>query len=182
MRLPPIENPPGIFLKIAYWFSKKQFGKVLTPMKVVYARKPELLRFAMKIAKFEDRQNSLSPDLRIFIKYAAAAQNGCSFCTDIALAKAVKDKIGISKFTALLDESNQTAFSEKERAVFNFIKEYADEKKTSEATFAALQKNFSDTEIIEILALNAFEHFYNALNIPLGIESDGLRQIAESKN
>ena len=34
MRLRSIENPSGIFLKIAYWFSKKQFGKVLTPMKI----------------------------------------------------------------------------------------------------------------------------------------------------
>lgn len=182
MRLQPIEKPPGIFLKIAYWVSRKQFGTVLTPMKVVYARKPELLKFAMKITKFEDKQNSLSPDLRIFIKYAAAAKNGCTFCTDSALAKAVKNKIGTAKFTALLDESKHDSFSEKERAVFDFIKEYADEKRTSDATFAALQRNFSDTEIIEILALNAFEHFYNALNIPLEIESDGLRQIAEGRN
>ena len=181
MRLQSIENPSGIFLKIAYWFSKKQFGKVLTPMKIIYARKPELLKFSLKITKFEEKQNSLSPDLRIFIKYAAAAQNGCSFCTDIALAKAVKDKLGTAKFTALLDESKQDSFSEKERAVFDFIKEYADEKSTSDVTFAALKANFNDTEIVEIIALNAFEHFYNALNIPLGIESDGLRQLAENK-
>lgn len=177
MRLQPIENPPGIFLKIAYWVSRKRFGKVLTPMKIIYARKPELLRFSLKITKFEDKQNSLSPELRIFIKYAAAANNGCSFCTDIALAKAVKDKISTAKFTALLDESNHAAFSEKERAVFNFIKEYADEKRTSDATFAALQANFKDTEIVEIIALNAFEHFYNALNIPLEIESDKLQNL-----
>lgn len=179
MRLQPIENPPGIFLKIAYRFSRKQFGKVLTPMKIIYARKPELLKFSLKITKFEEQQNSLSPEMRIFIKYAAAANNGCTFCTDIALAKAVKDKIGTAKFTALLDESSRAAFSEKERAVFNFIKEYADEKRTSDATFAALKLNFNDTEIVEILALNAFENFYNALNIPLEIESDGLRSLAE---
>lgn len=174
MRLEPIEKPSSIFLKIAYFVSKRQFGKVLSPMKVIYARKPQLLNFAMKIAKFEDRQNSLSNEMRVFIKYAAAAQNGCSFCTDIALAKAVKDQIGTEKFTALLDETKQDSFTEKERAVFNFIKQYAEEKRTSDEVFAALQKNFSETEIVEILALNAFEQFYNAMTIPLEIESDGL--------
>lgn len=179
MRLEAIEKPPSIFLKIAYFVSKQQFGKVLTPMKVIYARKPQLLNFAMKIAKFEDKQNSLSKEMRVFIKYAAAAQNGCSFCTDIALAKAVKEKLGTEKFTALLDETKHDSFTEKERAVFNFIKEYAQEKRTSDAVFAALQKNFTETEIVEILALNAFEHFYNALTIPLQIESDGLQKIAK---
>ena len=180
MRLQSIENPPGIFLKIAYWVSRKQFGKVLTPMKVIYARKPELLKFAMKITKFEEKQNSLAPELRIFIKYAAAANNGCTFCTDIALAKAVKEKIGTAKFAALTDESKHDSFTAKERAVFDFIREYAAEKRTSDAVFAALKANFKDTEIVEILALNAFEHFYNALNIPLGIESDGLQNLAEN--
>lgn len=179
MRLEPIEKPKSIFMKIAYFVSKSQFGKVLTPMKVIYARKPQLLNFAMKIAKFEDKQNSLSNEMRVFIKYAAAAQNGCSFCTDIALAKAVKDKLGTEKFTALLDATKQDSFTEKERAVFNFIKQYAEEKRTSDEVFAALQKNFNETEIVEILALNAFEQFYNALTIPLQIESDELEKLAE---
>lgn len=178
MRLEPIEKPSGIFLKIAYFVSRQQFGKVLTPLKVIYARKPQLLNFAMKIAKFEDKQNSLSKDMRVFIKYAAAAQNGCAFCTDIALAKAVKDKLGTDKFTALLDETKRGALSEKERAVFDFIEEYANEKRTSDAVFKSLQTHFSEKEIVEVIALNAFEHFYNAMAIPLEIESDGLEAIA----
>jgi alkylhydroperoxidase family enzyme len=46
----------------------------------------------------------------------------------------------------------------------------------SDKTFSELGKHFSDTEIIEILALNAFEQFYNALTIPLEIGSDGLQK------
>ncbi|NJM53415.1 MAG: hypothetical protein HC846_08490 [Blastocatellia bacterium] len=58
--------------------------------------------------------------------------------------------------------------------------EYNINRKVSDASFAALQKYFSETEIIEILALNAFEQFYNAMKIPLDIESDGLEKLAES--
>src|SRR5689334_2247561 len=102
MRLEAIENPSNPWLKMAYWVSKKQFGKVLSPLKVIYSRKLPLLQFAMKIAKFEEKQNSLAPELRLLIKIAAATENGCTFCQDIALAQAVKGKIGTEKFVALI--------------------------------------------------------------------------------
>jgi alkylhydroperoxidase family enzyme len=183
MRLEPIEKPKSIFLKLAYWFSCRQFGVVLTPMKVIYARKPPLLSLAMKMSKFEEKQTSLPEDLRLFIKTATATLNGCTFCQDIALAQAVRGKIGTEKFTALLrnDDARLSAFTEKERAALAVIKEYDALKKVSDETFAELKKHFSETEIVEILALTAIEHFYNALTIPLEIESDGLRQIAEQR-
>jgi AhpD family alkylhydroperoxidase len=179
MRLEAIEKPANPLLKIAYWFSKKQFGKVMTPLKVIYARKFPLLQFAMKISKFEEKQNSLPPELRLLIKIAAATENGCTFCQDIALAQAVKGKIGTEKFVALASgEPERAAFDEKERAVLAVIRQYAAERKVSDGNFAALRKHFDETQIVEILALNAFEQFYNALTIPLEIESDGLQVLA----
>ena len=182
MRLQPIENPKSLFIKIAYWFTKRQYGKVMSPLKVIYARKPELLSFAMKIAKFEEKQNSLSPELRLLIKVATATQNGCTFCQDIALAHAVKGKIGTEKFVALItkNEAKMSVFSEKEQIVLTVLEEYNIERNVSDETFAELRKHFTETEIIEILALNAFEHFYNAMTIPLKIESDGLQKLAEN--
>ena len=38
--LPPIERPKGIVKKLAYYFTRRQFGKVLTPLKVHSARLP----------------------------------------------------------------------------------------------------------------------------------------------
>jgi AhpD family alkylhydroperoxidase len=181
MRLETIENPSNPLLKIAYWFSRRQFGKVMTPLKIIYARKFPLLQFAMKIAKFEEKQTNLPPDLRLLIKIAAATENGCTFCQDIALAQAVKGRIGTEKFVALVgkDETKESVFTEKERSVLAVIRQYAAERKVSDENFAALQKHFDETQIIEILALNAFEQFYNALTIPLEIESDGLQKLAE---
>ena len=155
----------------------------MSPLKVIYARKPELLSFAMKIAKFEEKQNSLSPEIRLLIKVATATQNGCTFCQDIALAHAVKGKIGKEKFIALIekDEAKLEIFSEKERAVLRVLDEYNTNRKVSDASFAELQKYFNETEIVEILALNAFEQFYNSMTVPLEIGSDGLEKLAEGK-
>src|SRR5207245_10023101 len=41
--LPPIEKPRGLMMKLAYYFTRKQFGKVLTPVKLHSARLPAAL-------------------------------------------------------------------------------------------------------------------------------------------
>ena len=38
--LPPIEKPGGLIIKLAYYFTRRQFGKVVTPLKVHSARLP----------------------------------------------------------------------------------------------------------------------------------------------
>jgi hypothetical protein len=38
--LPPIEKPKGLMMKLAYYFTRRQFGKVITPLKVHSARLP----------------------------------------------------------------------------------------------------------------------------------------------
>lgn len=183
MRLRSIENPRGFLLKIAYWFSRRRYGKVLSPLKIIYSRQLPLLFIALKIDKFVENQSSLPADLRFFIKLAAATRNGCGFCTDLALAHAVGERIGTEKFNALLSEedSERAVLSDKERAVFNFVKEYSASKKISDESFAGLQSLFSEQQLVEIVAIHAFEQYFNALAIPLELESDGLQKFALSK-
>ena len=182
MRLKPIENPRNWLVKIAYWWSKREFGKVIMPMKVIYARKPKLMFLANKIYQFQEKNVSLEPSLRLLIQTQVSALNGCAFCNDISLAQAVKKNLGAEKFIALGDsiETKSAAFSEKEQAVIAFVGEYADNRKVSDDTFAKLREFFDETEIIEIVAINAFEHYFNAFAVPLEIESDELRRLAET--
>jgi hypothetical protein len=45
--LPPIEKPQRLLLKLAYYFTRRQFGKVLTPLKVHSARLPAAFGLSM---------------------------------------------------------------------------------------------------------------------------------------
>jgi hypothetical protein len=47
--LAPIEQPKELMMKLAYFFTRRQFGKVLTPLKVHSARLPAA--FGMFYAK-----------------------------------------------------------------------------------------------------------------------------------
>jgi hypothetical protein len=45
--LPPIEKPEALMLKLAYYFTRRQFGKVLTPLKVHSVRLPSAFRLVL---------------------------------------------------------------------------------------------------------------------------------------
>ncbi len=54
--LPPIEKPQGLMMKLAFYFTRRQFGRVLTPLKVHSARLPPAFgMFYGKVAKLDPR-------------------------------------------------------------------------------------------------------------------------------
>jgi alkylhydroperoxidase family enzyme len=61
------------------------------------------------------------------------------------------------------------------------VEEATRDKRVSDATFAAMREHFTDEQIVAITWLNAVENYFNLLNGPLEIESDGLCLIAERR-
>jgi AhpD family alkylhydroperoxidase len=92
LRLRPIERPRGLLLRLFNWLVRKQMGKVMMPAKVIYARFPSLLWRNMLLYHLLDRGLSIESELRHLIEVHVAAVNGCSFCHDIHLASAMRDR------------------------------------------------------------------------------------------
>ena len=111
----------------------------------------------------------------------AAMLNRCEFCEDIAKAQAVQQKIGLEKFQDLDSYARSSAFSDREKAALAYVDEATRQKQVADPTFDELRKHFSEREIVEITVLNAIENFYNLINIPLDIPSDGLLEIAQKR-
>jgi len=66
--LPPVEKPQGLMMKLAYYFTRRQFGKVLTPLKVHSARLPTAFGlFYSKIGKL-DKKLLLPPETVLLIR------------------------------------------------------------------------------------------------------------------
>jgi len=78
MRLEPIEKPKGLMMRIAFWMTRRQFGKVMTPMKVVIARMPRSLRLTYEITKFELKGIRLGHELHFMVGTLASQINGCT--------------------------------------------------------------------------------------------------------
>jgi len=181
MRLQPIEKPKGLMMRVAYWMTRRQLGKVMTPMKVIYPRMPGAMKVAYEISKFEMKGIRLEPELKFMVTTLAAQINGCGFCLDIGRAMAIRERVGMEKLNALADYRTSPLFSGRERAALAYAEEATRNKRVSDATFEELRKHFNEREIVEITWLNAVENYYNLINLPLEIESDGFCAIAQEK-
>ena len=179
--LPPIEKPQGLLMKLAYYFTHRQFGKVLTPLKVHSARLPTAFGlFYTKIAKL-DKKLQLPAETALLIREQVARINVCLFCMDIGRSFAVKASMNEAKFEALEQYSTSSLFTEKERAALDYATELTRNKKVNPETFARMSRYYSEREICEIVWLVASEHVYNMTNIGLNIHSDMLCDISRKK-
>lgn len=178
-RLKPIEHPKSLKLKIAYWYTERLMGKVITPLKVHYARFPEGLGLSQELVKAEERC-TIDSKLKHLIKVYVATLNGCAFCIDIGKASAEKQNLDPGIFDDLLRFEESSRFTEAEKAALSYIDEASRNKHVGDLIFERLQKHFSEREIVQITLLNAIENFYNLMNAPLNIGSDELCEIWSS--
>jgi AhpD family alkylhydroperoxidase len=179
MRLQAVEKPSGMLMRIAYWFTRRKFGKVITPLKVITARVPKSMRASYEIAKMMETGFSLDQGLQFLLHAHISQVNQCQFCVDISQAFVVQQGGSLEKLKKLLYYRTDPAFTPAERAALAYVEEVSLTKTASDSTFDELRRHFSDAQIAEITMLNAFENYYNLMNRPLGIESDGLCALAE---
>lgn len=177
--LSPIEKPAGLMMKIAYFFTRKQFGKVLMPLKVHSARLPAAFgMFYGKVSQL-DKKLVLPKETAMLIREQVARLNICLFCIDAARMTAIKASMNEAKFDALQHYNSSPLFTAAERAVLDYVTVLTKEKKADPDTFARMARYFSEREICEIVFLVGSEHLYNLTNIGLNIHSDMLCDISK---
>jgi len=181
LRLAPVERPFNWLLRIAHWVSERRFGRVLTPLKVIYPRRPALLTVAAHIDWVREHALSIDPPLRLLVCARVSMLNECTFCHDLILAQAVAHRIGPERFAALADAERSPHFDERERAALALVEEITTTRSASTSTFERARRHFSESEIVELLWLNAVENYFNLQAHPLGIGSDQLYTLAQAR-
>jgi alkylhydroperoxidase family enzyme len=180
--LPPIENPQRPMMKLVYRLTRRQFGKVLTPIKVFCARMP--LAFGQFYGKISalDKKLVLPRETVMMIREQVARTNVCEFCMDIGRSFVIKASMNEAKFDALEEYKTSPLFSDGERAALDYVTDLTKYKKVDPDVFARMASDYSEREICEIVWLVASEHFYNMSNIGLNIHSDMLCDISKKRN
>lgn len=181
VRIKPIEAPTNPVMRIAYWITKRQFGKVITPLKTLYVRLPVPFSLWANKIKSLERKLSIPEELVLLIKIHVAQLNACGFCIDIGKAIAVQKFKKKEKFYKVQNFEYDPDFNEKERAALRFAGELTQHKKVSDETYEAARKLLTERELIEVSWAVASEHYYNLMNIPFGVESDELCSIVKGK-
>lgn len=176
--LAPIERPKSPMMRIMYRFARRQFGMVPRPFSVFCARMPLAFgNFYGKVSKL-DKKLELPADTATVVRERVKSANACLWCMDAGRWYAInKTPHILPKLEALHDYRTSSLFSAGERAALDFAGELTEHKHVSPQTFAALQRQFSEREICEVVWLVASEHLYNISNHGLNIGSDGLCEI-----
>jgi AhpD family alkylhydroperoxidase len=178
MRVPPVPNPRSPLVRLAYWMTRRQYGKVPEAFQVIYGNAPSLARASWSIVQTSEKRLSLPEELRLLVATQSSLMNGCSFCADLHQAQAIQMKMGKARFRDLLEFRTSPHYSEAERAALAFTEEITRDRKASDATFEALRSHFDDRQIVELAWLVAIGNFYNLQAVALGLESAGLAEIA----
>ncbi|MFP5227173.1 MAG: carboxymuconolactone decarboxylase family protein [Acidobacteriota bacterium] len=177
--LAPVEKPKGLMLKLVYAMSRRQFGRVVTPLKVLAPRLPmNFCKFIGKIGAL-DKQMTLPRELVMLVREQVAQINVCLFCIDIGRAFTIRESMNQAKFDALGEYRTSPLFSEAERAALDYVTELTRNKRVDREAFARLSRHYSERQICEIVWLVATEHVYNMTNIGLNIHSDMLCDVAK---
>jgi len=172
MRIQPVAIQP-IFVKVAAFFSRRKFGKVITPLKTIYSYQPALLGIVIKMAA-ADRKLSLAPRYKQLVSTFVSGLNNCPFCHDLNLflAKDLDDET--KKLKTLLNFRAEPGYTAQEKALLAYCEEVTLTKSASDECYGELTRYFSDKEIVEITWLNAAENYFNLQAKPLRIPSDQL--------
>jgi alkylhydroperoxidase family enzyme len=162
-----------------YFFTRRQLGKVPTPLAVFSARMPiGFLSFYGKVSRL-DKKLELPSKTALLIRQQVASINMCLFCMDASRWFATKESPdNVARFDALPEYRTSPLFGDAERAALDYATELTREKEVSPETFERLARYFSEREICEIAWLVASEHLYNMSNIGLNIGSDGLCEVS----
>ena len=172
--LPPVEKPKTLLMKLVYYFMRRQFGKVMSPLTVHSARLPNAFGlFYTKVGRL-DKKLSLPTETATLIRHQVARINVCLFCMDANRYYMIQKSLNMEKFDALEQYRTSPLFTDAERAMLDYVTELTEDKKVDPDTFARMRSYYSEREICEIVWLVASEHLYNITNVGLNIHSDML--------
>lgn len=180
--LAPVDKPKGLMVKMGYWYTRRQFGKVPGPLSVFCARMPSAFtRFYSKVGML-DKKLELPSHTASLIRQRVASTNRCEFCMDGNKYAAIKKAPGdLAKFDALDDYHASPLFTDRERAALDYATELTVNRRVSAETFEGVSRHYSEREICDIVWLVASEHLYNLNNIGLNIGSEGMCEIETAK-
>ncbi|MDB5241710.1 MAG: hypothetical protein JWP57_2335 [Spirosoma sp.] len=179
--LVPIEKPKSLLWKVLYFFTRRRFGKVITPLKVMAVRLPVAFgSFSGKIGQL-DKKLQLPAETVMLIRERVAQLNVCLFCIDIGRAHTIMAAMNQAKFDALPEYQTSPLFAQNEKVLLDFVTRLTHDRKMEAELFNRLAQHYDERSICEIVWIVATEFYYNIGNIGLNIHSDMICDVARKK-
>jgi len=154
--------------------SKRQFGKVLSPLLVIYSRSTPIFQVAIKILG-ADKKLSIGRDINLLVRNYVSHLNDCKFCANAIEYMSEKEKWDLNRLKDMLNFRNSPNYNDKEKAILDYVEQISLTKTATQETFDKLKTFFNEKQIVEITWVCASENYFNMQAKPLGFTSDNLR-------
>lgn len=176
----PLQQP--WLSRLANRVMHRRYGKTFPAFKLLGHHPRYPFAYLVFSSIFSLGKTRLPKDLRRLATQLVAELNGCAFCIDLGQRLAQDEKLSLEKLQHVLEFETQPLFTVTEKAVLRYAFEATQlGARVSDETFSELKVHFSDREILELTVSVATENFYNRLNAPLEIASQGFCALPESQ-
>lgn len=173
-RINPPAQQPWIGSLINAMLSKR-YGKPFPALELLGHNPSYPLGYGFFSNIFGLGKTKLPRQTKLLVTQLVAELNGCAFCADLGKRFAQDERHNLEKISHVLEfETQPEWFTSAERAALQYALEITQVMaRVSDETFMELKQHFSEREILELTVAIATENFYNRLNAPLEIESQG---------
>jgi alkylhydroperoxidase family enzyme len=160
--------------RLAFFLSRRSYGRVITPARV-YALDSGLLLAVGLMEEVQERAKQTSAPVKQLARMLVAWRIGCPWCLDFGTYTSTHQGITDEQLRSLPDYEHSPLFTEEERAVLR----YADAMTRTpvwmpDNVFEALKALYTDRQILEITAAIAWENFGARVNHALDLEAEGV--------
>jgi len=173
-RIAGIARSRTLVARLAFFLSRRSYGRVITPARV-YALDSSLLLAVGLMEEVQEWAKQIGAPVKHLARMLVAWRIGCPWCLDFGTSTSEQLGVTEEQLRALPDYEHSPLFSEEERMVLR----YADAMtrtpvRVPDALFDALKACYTDRQILEVTAAIAWENFHARVNHALGLEAEGV--------
>ena len=164
---------PGPFARVAYWMSRRDFGKVPEPVELV-AHHPGLLRGYAALEWETGRAAAVDDRLKELAQIKIAALVGCEWCLDIGSMVGARSGITEDQLRDLPRYRESPHFGDLEKLVLDYAVALTETPASVPGElFEALRARFDEKQLVELTSAVAIENYRARFNQGLGIVAQG---------
>ncbi|MFF6994624.1 carboxymuconolactone decarboxylase family protein [Streptomyces sp. NPDC008313] len=175
-------QPRTFFFRFVEWYSKRTYGKVLEPARVL-AHNPRVLRTDLRFEQAVAKWDKLDPELRKLAEMASAASIGCAWCMDFGYWVGRESGMAREKLLDVPRWRESDVYTPLERDVLEYAEAMTATPPTVGDELAGrLRDRLGEPAFVELTAMVAVENFRSRVNSALGLTSQGFKDSCDLRD
>lgn len=168
-------------LQLIFYLQRKKFGQILNPSLLWGYSLWQSLTFLAFYLAINRKSSPLNRDLRSLVMIRVAQVHGCNFCIDINSRLYMELSGNQEKTLALPNWKTSPQFTQEERWALDYAEAMTETScKVTEQHIRQLKSFLSDTQIVELTGVIAYQNLSARFNSALNVDPQGLCQLPKA--